>query len=219
MHDKDGGLGAFGFFQTLRDEGALSFRVWQSLPHERYEELEELGIRSGFGDDLLRIGYLKIFMDGTLGSQTARLLDGSGIEITSGAELAEIVIRSAHAGFPVAVHAIGDLANREALDAFEATQDVWRPLGLRHRIEHAQLLADEDLPRFAALGVAASIQLTPRTVRSGHRRSLLGRESRSRLPVPLPRRERRTRRKRLRRADRGARSPPGGQGRRSADPR
>ena len=58
------------------------------------------------------------------------------------------------------MHAIGDLANREALDAFEATQDVWRPLGLRHRIEHAQLLAEEDLPRFAALGVAASIQLT-----------------------------------------------------------
>lgn len=160
VHDKDGSLGALGFFQTLRDEGALSLRVWQSLPHERYEELEGLGIRSGFGDDLLRIGYLKVFMDGTLGSQTARLLAGSGIEITSGAELADIVVRSAAAGFPVAVHAIGDLANREALDAFEATQDVWRPLGLRHRIEHAQLLAEDDLPRFAALGVAASIQLS-----------------------------------------------------------
>ncbi|MGI8607078.1 MAG: amidohydrolase [Gaiellaceae bacterium] len=160
VHDKDGGLGALGFFQTLRDEGALSLRVWQSLPHERYEELQELGIRSGFGDDLVRIGYLKVFMDGTLGSQTARLLDGSGIEITSGQELAEIIVRSAGAGFPVAVHAIGDLANREALDAFEATQDVWRPLSLRHRIEHAQLVATEDLPRFAALGVAASIQLS-----------------------------------------------------------
>jgi len=160
VHDKDGSLGALGFFQTLRDEGALSLRVWQSLPHERYEELEGLGIRSGFGDDLLRLGYLKVFMDGTLGSQTARLLAGSGIEITSGAELADIVVRSAAAGFPVAVHAIGDLANREALDAFEATQDVWRPLGLRHRIEHAQLLAEDDLPRFAALGVSASIQLS-----------------------------------------------------------
>ena len=58
------------------------------------------------------------------------------------------------------MHAIGDLANREALDAFEATQDVWRPLGLRHRIEHAQLLADEDVARFAELGVAASVQFT-----------------------------------------------------------
>jgi predicted amidohydrolase YtcJ len=60
----------------------------------------------------------------------------------------------------VAVHAIGDRANREALDAFEATRDAWGPLGLRQRIEHAQLLAPEDLPRFAALGVACSVQFS-----------------------------------------------------------
>ena len=60
----------------------------------------------------------------------------------------------------MAVHAIGDRANREALDAFERTRDAWRPLGLRHRIEHAQLLAPEDLPRFAELGVAASVQFS-----------------------------------------------------------
>ena len=70
----------------------------------------------------LRLGYLKVFMDGTLGSQTAWMLDGSGVQITSGAELAEIVRRGAAAGFPVAVHAIGDRANREALDAFEADE-------------------------------------------------------------------------------------------------
>jgi predicted amidohydrolase YtcJ len=109
---------------------------------------------------MLRIGYLKVFMDGTLGSQTAWMLDGSGVRITSGEELAEIVRRGAEAGFPVAVHAIGDRANREALDAFESTRDVWAPLGLRHRIEHCQLLAPDDLPRFAALGVACSVQFT-----------------------------------------------------------
>jgi predicted amidohydrolase YtcJ len=58
------------------------------------------------------------------------------------------------------VHAIGDLANREALDAFEATRAAWQPLGLRPRIEHAQLLAPEDVGRFAALGVAASVQFS-----------------------------------------------------------
>ena len=63
-------------------------------------------------------------MDGTLGSQTAWMLDGSGVQITSGEELAEIVRRGAAAGFPVAVHAIGDRANREALDAFEQTRDA-----------------------------------------------------------------------------------------------
>ncbi len=160
VHDKDGWLGALRFWQRLGEREALTLRVWQSLPHEKVGELESVEVRSGLGDEFLRIGYLKAFMDGTLGSQTARLLDGSGVQITSREELEEIVRRGARAGFPVAVHAIGDLANREALDAFEATQEVWRPLGLRHRIEHAQLLADEDVPRFAQLGVAASVQFT-----------------------------------------------------------
>jgi predicted amidohydrolase YtcJ len=160
VHDKDGWRGALRFWQTLAGEGVLTLRVWQSLPAEQVSELAALGVRSGFGDPLLRIGYLKAFMDGTLGSQTARMLDGSGVEITSRAALEEIVRRGAAAGLPVAVHAIGDLANREALDAFEATRDVWAPAGLRPRIEHAQLLAAEDLPRFAQLGVAASVQFS-----------------------------------------------------------
>jgi predicted amidohydrolase YtcJ len=160
IHDKDGWVGALGFFQRLQREGALTLRVWQSLPHERLDELARLGLSSGLGDDFLRLGYLKAFMDGTLGSQTARLLDGSGVEITSREELTEIVARAARAGWPVAVHAIGDLANREALDAFEETRDEWGPRRLRPRIEHAQLLADEDVPRFAALGVAASVQFS-----------------------------------------------------------
>jgi predicted amidohydrolase YtcJ len=163
VHDKDGWLGALRFWQRLQADGALALRVWQSLPHEQVGALAELGISSGLGDDLLRIGYLKVFMDGTLGSQTARMLDGSGVEITSRDELAEIVRRAAAAGFPVGVHAIGDLANRDALDAFEATRAAWAPLGLRHRIEHAQILTPEDVPRFAALGVAASVQFSHAT--------------------------------------------------------
>jgi len=99
-------------------------------------------------------------MDGTLGSRTAWMLDGSGVRITSGDELAEIVPRAARAGWPVGVHAIGDHANREALDAFEATREEWAPRGLRQRIEHAQCLAPEDVGRFAALGVACSVQFS-----------------------------------------------------------
>jgi predicted amidohydrolase YtcJ len=101
-----------------------------------------------------------VFMDGTLGSQTALMLDGGGVEITSSEELADIIRRGARAGWPVAVHAIGDRANRNALDAFEETRADWEPLGLRHRIEHAQCLAPEDVPRFAAIGVAASVQFS-----------------------------------------------------------
>jgi hypothetical protein len=160
IHDMDGWLGAPAIFRRVAELDGLTLRIWQSLPHERVAELETLSFRSGIGSDHLRIGYLKAFMDGTLGSQTAWMLDGSGVRITSGEELAEIVRRAARAGWPVSVHAIGDRANREALDAFEATRDEWAPLGLRQRIEHAQCLAPEDLPRFAELGVACSVQFS-----------------------------------------------------------
>jgi predicted amidohydrolase YtcJ len=160
VHDKDGWLGSFEVHQRLLAEGDLRVRVWQSFPWERLDDLASLGLRSGFGDDMLRLGYLKGFMDGTLGSATARLLDGSGVEITSRAELEELVRRAAAAGWPVAVHAIGDGANRAALDAFAATRADWQPRGLRQRIEHAQLLASVDVTRFGELGVAASVQFS-----------------------------------------------------------
>src|SRR5207253_990059 len=79
---------------------------------------------------------------------------------TSRDELADVIRRGARAGLPVAVHAIGDLANREALDAFEETRGEWQPAGLRPRVEHAQCLAPEDVPRFAALGIAVSVQFS-----------------------------------------------------------
>ncbi|HZT17660.1 MAG TPA: amidohydrolase [Gaiellaceae bacterium] len=160
VHDKDGWLGALRLWQQLDERGSLSLRVWQSIPAEQLDAVAGAGIRSGLGGPLLRLGYLKVFMDGTLGSQTAWMLDGSGVRITSGDELAEIVRHASTAGWPVAVHAIGDRANREALDAFEQTRELWAPRGLRQRIEHAQLLAPEDLPRFAALGVACSVQFS-----------------------------------------------------------
>jgi DNA polymerase III subunit delta len=78
-------------FQRLREGDELTLRVWQSLPAERLPQLRAVGLRSGFGDDMLRVGYLKLFMDGTLGSATARLLDGSGVEITTREQLEEVV--------------------------------------------------------------------------------------------------------------------------------
>ena len=160
IHDKDGWLGAASIFGRIHEREGLSLRVWQSLPTDRIAELAALPLRSRIGDDFLRLGYLKAFMDGTLGSRTARMLDGSGVQITSREELEDIVRRAAAAGWPVSVHAIGDRANRDALDAFEATQDAWKPLGLRQRIEHAQCLDPADIPRFAEIGVACSVQFT-----------------------------------------------------------
>jgi predicted amidohydrolase YtcJ len=136
IHCKDGLIGSREVYAELA--GELPFRVWQSLPAKRLDE---------------RPDYVKAYMDGTLGSRTARLLDGSGVEITSRDEFEAIVRAATAAGVPVAVHAIGDLANREALDAFAAV-----PAAIRPRIEHAQCLHADDIPRFAQLGVTASIQ-------------------------------------------------------------
>ena len=146
IHDKDGWLGAPGIFQRLRDEGNLSLRVWGSIPHDLLDDAAALSLVSGFGDEYLRIGYLKCFMDGTLGSRTALMTDGTGVEITSREQVEEIIRRGAERGWPVGVHAIGDQANRNVLDAFEATRDAWQPKGLRQRVEHAQCLAPEDVP-------------------------------------------------------------------------
>jgi predicted amidohydrolase YtcJ len=160
LHDKDGWLGAVGLWQRLEEQGGMPLRVWQSTPTDRLPELRAVGLRSGAGSPLLRLGYLKTFMDGTLGSQTAWMSAGSGVVITTSEELEEIVREAAEAGWPVGVHAIGDAANAAALDAFERTQDVWRPRGLRQRIEHAQCLAAEDVERFAKLGIAVSCQFS-----------------------------------------------------------
>jgi predicted amidohydrolase YtcJ len=160
LHDKDGWLGAIGLWQQLERQGGLPLRVWQSTPADGLRELRASGLRSGLGSPLLRLGYLKTFMDGTLGSQTAWMTDGSGVVITTGEELEQIVREGAEAGWPVAVHAIGDAANKAALDAFERSRDAWQPRGLRQRIEHAQCLAPEDVSRFAELGIAVSVQFS-----------------------------------------------------------
>jgi predicted amidohydrolase YtcJ len=161
IHDKDGWLPSIPrLWQELERDEALTVRVWQSIQHDQLEGVAAAGLGSGLGSDRLRLGYLKVFMDGTLGSQTALMIDGDGIEITSREELADILRRSARARWPVAVHAIGDRANRNALDAFEETQEEWQPVGLRHRVEHVQCLRPEDAKRFAELGLTASVQFS-----------------------------------------------------------
>jgi predicted amidohydrolase YtcJ len=161
IHDKDGWIPSIPWlWQELEREDALPLRVWQSIPHEQLDGVASAGLASGLGSDRLRLGYLKVFMDGTLGSRTALMTDGTGVEITTREELADILRRSARARWPVAVHAIGDQANMNALDAFEETREVWQPLGLRHRIEHAQCLRPEDVGRFAELGLTASVQFS-----------------------------------------------------------
>jgi predicted amidohydrolase YtcJ len=111
------------------------------------------------------VGPVKIFADGTLGSQSAAMLEpfarqpgNLGIAIHSRDELIELVGRAVAAGFWCAIHAIGDRANRWVLDAYEAHRRASRLQGARHRIEHVQVIHREDLPRVSSLGVIASMQ-------------------------------------------------------------
>jgi predicted amidohydrolase YtcJ len=150
--------GGRDLWQRLDADRRLTLRVDMGVPAEQLDAARALELRSGFGSELLRVGPVKVFMDGTLGSGTAWMLDGSGDILTSEAELREIVLEAAAGGLDVAVHAIGDGANHATLNAFEELRERWEASLMRPRIEHAQCLADDDLPRFAELDVIASVQ-------------------------------------------------------------
>lgn len=160
----DGGT-TFAAFRQLAEQGALRLRVWATIPEGSLERAAALGLRTGFGDEWLRVGPVKIFADGTLGSQTAAMIepfegqaDNVGIAIHTRQELVELVGRAVTAGFWCAIHAIGDRANRWVLDAYEAHRQASLALGARHRIEHVQVIHRDDLPRLAHLGIIASMQ-------------------------------------------------------------
>jgi len=150
--------GGRGLWQRYDADRRLTLRVAMSIPLPAVDAAKALELRTGFGSDLLRMGPVKAFMDGTLGSRTAWMLDGSGERLLSEDDLADGIAEATACGLAVAVHAIGDGANRAALNAFHRTRELWQQALLRPRIEHAQCLDDADLPRFAELGVIASVQ-------------------------------------------------------------
>jgi predicted amidohydrolase YtcJ len=152
--------------QVLRARGELGLRALVHIPTDGLDAAAKLGLRSGLGDEYLRIGGLKLFADGALGPQSAHMLapyegaeDNCGIPTHTADELNSLVRRARRAGLSATIHAIGDGANRAALDAIEGarTQDS-QPPDLPDRIEHVQLLHSDDLPRLAQLGVVASMQ-------------------------------------------------------------
>ncbi len=161
VHDME--RSGFGIWQQLHAGRSLTLRVVASQQADRLAGLLAAELRTGFGDGMLQVGPVKAFLDGTLGSRTARMLEpfadgGVGLDLLSGDDFADLVREAAGGGLAVAVHAIGDRACRTALDAFEQTAATWQPAGLRQRIEHAQLLHPDDVARFGRLGVIASMQ-------------------------------------------------------------
>ncbi len=150
--------------QRLDDRGGLPFRILLSVPSSKLEAADALELRSGWGSDRLRVGPVKILADGTLGSGTALLEDeyedatSRGAEVISRTELQDRCARARKAGLTVAIHAIGDRAVRNALDAIEGAIRSGGPFPLPPRIEHIQLAREDDFPRFKALDVLASVQ-------------------------------------------------------------
>ncbi len=155
VHAMDTAAG-LGSLQRLRSRGQLPVRVTYNLPLADLSHAERMGVRSGWGDPWLRIWGVKAFLDGTLGSRTAEMLDGSGTARLAQPDLVDLIERCTRAELNVCLHAIGDGAVRRALDALTPHRTAWRMW--RPRVEHAQCVNPKDMTRMARLGVIASMQ-------------------------------------------------------------
>jgi hypothetical protein len=161
----DSPIDALPTYQELRDRGELTARLSVWRPVAALESLKAAGIRSGLGDEWIRLGALKVLADGSLGASTAALFEPyeddprqRGLLLYPEDELERLVLEADAAGFRLAVHAIGDRANAVVLRAFERAVAHNGPRPRRLRIEHAQIVRPEDLARYRALGVIASVQ-------------------------------------------------------------
>jgi predicted amidohydrolase YtcJ len=150
-------------FQELHEQDKLTLRVTHMIPCENLEHALALGLRGGLGDDWLRVAGIKIFADGSLGSQTAWMEEpfegqpaNRGMATHSLEQIEKWARAAAGAGMMVCTHAIGDRAIREVLNEYEKLRR--EGFGVPLRIEHAQHLHPADIPRFHALDVIASMQ-------------------------------------------------------------
>lgn len=167
VHDFDR-RDSFMALQGLHARGKLKLRVLKNIPVELLDQAYELGLRAGFGDDWLRIGSVKVFMDGALGPHTAAMFqpyigegENRGILNMDGEELFEHGRKAAQVGLGLTVHAIGDRANHEVLNAYEQLRKYEEENdlpALRHRIEHVQVLHPDDLSRLGKMNIIASMQ-------------------------------------------------------------
>jgi predicted amidohydrolase YtcJ len=165
--------GGYDLFQKFKDEGRLTLRVTfnMGLPGEDAEEawqrLDDLRRQYPQEDNWIRFGYLKIFIDGTLGSGTALMFEPfvddpttSGLPMMPYEEFEGRIVAADAQGFQTGTHAIGDKGNNWVLNAVEMALKLNGKKDIRHRSEHAQILRLSDIPRFTELGVIASMQPT-----------------------------------------------------------
>ncbi len=154
--------------QILDQRGELHLRVLKAIPQSDLKDVLICRLREGMGSEMLQLGPIKLFADGALGTRTAAMLDSyvdepenRGILFLSEDDIFECGVRAAQGGFRLAVHAIGDGANRLVLQGLGRLRAYERDHHLparRHRVEHVQLIQPADAPRLAQLGLVASMQ-------------------------------------------------------------
>jgi len=155
----------FRVLQRLARDGQMTVRLDLRWPIAMRRDVADLGAEANFGNDFVRVGGVKGFMDGSLGSSTARMFEpyegggkNVGVFVTPTDSMGNMIREADRAGLSVAVHAIGDEANAVLLDLFAAAAKANGPRDRRFRIEHVQHLRPGDYPRFKGLGVVASMQ-------------------------------------------------------------
>jgi len=170
-------------YRKLEKTGQLTLRVYAWLPIQEIDDYLKSGIKCGQGDEMVRVGFLKIFVDGTVSSSTALLFEPFSDEPgkTGEAQYQEeefysLVEKAHHNGYQVGIHAIGDKGIHWALNAIERAQKRYGKNGIRHRIEHCSLIHPDDVKRFAELGVIASMQPTHCTTDLNYLESRFGKE-------------------------------------------
>jgi len=151
--------------EKLCFEGKLPLRVYLGIPVDLLDELVDLGLATGFGNDMVKIGFIKIFADGSLGARTAALKqpysdkpETSGIILYAQKKLNKLVLKAHKAGLQLGVHAIGDQAVETVLKAFVKASREFPRENHRHRIEHCSVLNPKLIRQMKRLGLIASVQ-------------------------------------------------------------
>ena len=169
IHDAGISIDEAETYLSMADNGEMSMRIY-AMMWQAGENLDAIGKPIiAYGNDRLDIRSVKLMSDGALGSRGAAMIDpyeddaeNHGLRMYTQAERDGYVKKANNMGFQVGIHAIGDYGNRQSLDAFEKSQGGQKS-PLRNRVEHAQIIALDDIPRFAELGVIASMQATHAT--------------------------------------------------------
>lgn len=172
MHDAGASRGMIDLYEQMAQANEMSLRLYVMIGDDSasVQHYVQLGPRSALYDGHVWVRAIKLYADGAMGSRGAALLEpysddpnNSGLLLSAPAHIRDVAERGLRAGFQVNTHAIGDRGNRVVLDAYEAALKTVPTADHRFRIEHAQILNYDDVPRFAQLGVIPSMQASHQT--------------------------------------------------------